>query len=385
MADDDDWDLTAIVRSCTSAAPNEEAADRYNPLAGLTFEDEPDPFAFPDLSHSNNVDDYYSSGLQDLLRDSFDDKKPFSSGQRNIIIPPPPPPPLTPNTSDFGGQSQRRNIIIPHPIGNRHQRQLQGSSSSGYMGNLGFSFSSSLRSMQSQPATARPRKKKNNQKRLVVQVTADNLSNDVWAWRKYGQKPIKGSPYPRNYYRCSSTKGCGARKQVERSTTDPNMFIISYAGDHTHPKPTHRNSLAGSTRTKFPLKKEPGDVSSTSAPPPPLQTTTSINDEKPSAACSSPVEAGSSPTTPLSATTDHNMMTTRITSADDVADLQDQFESGDDDAHVEEFSYNLDDDEDDDVDDGNFFRGDNNSSMDFGDNLSSWVFGNSSSAAGGGC
>ena len=55
----------------------------------------------------------------------------------------------------------------------------------------------------------------------------------------------------RNYYRCSSTKGCTARKQVERSNTDPNTFIITYTGEHTHPRPTHRNSLAGSVRNKF--------------------------------------------------------------------------------------------------------------------------------------
>ncbi|KAK7315147.1 hypothetical protein VNO77_33680 [Canavalia gladiata] len=110
--------------------------------------------------------------------------------------------------------------------------------------------SSSMLSSNTQPQTPRSRKRKSQQKRMVCHVTADNLSADLWAWRKYGQKPIKGSPYPRNYYRCSSCKGCAARKQVERSTTEPNMFIVTYTGDHKHAKPVHRNSLAGSTRSK---------------------------------------------------------------------------------------------------------------------------------------
>lgn len=53
----------------------------------------------------------------------------------------------------------------------------------------------------------------------------------------------------RGYYRCSSSKGCSARKQVERSRTNPNMLVITYTSEHNHPWPTQRNALAGSTRT----------------------------------------------------------------------------------------------------------------------------------------
>lgn len=66
--------------------------------------------------------------------------------------------------------------------------------------------------------------------------------SDSWAWRKYGQKPIKGSPYPRGYYRCSSSKGCPARKQVERSRADPNMLVVTYSCEHNHPWPASRNN-----------------------------------------------------------------------------------------------------------------------------------------------
>ncbi|KAI4319735.1 hypothetical protein MLD38_033299 [Melastoma candidum] len=111
------------------------------------------------------------------------------------------------------------------------------------------------------PSAPSPKKRKGLQKRVIsVPITGgggdhqgEGGSNkmkgegssfppsDSWAWRKYGQKPIKGSPYPRGYYRCSSSKGCPARKQVERSRSDPTMLLVTYSSDHNHPVPAARN------------------------------------------------------------------------------------------------------------------------------------------------
>lgn len=71
--------------------------------------------------------------------------------------------------------------------------------------------------------------------------------------------------YCRGYYRCSSSKGCSARKQVERSRTDSNMLVISYTSEHNHPWPTQRNALAGSTRSQ-PASKNTNPTSSKTSP-----------------------------------------------------------------------------------------------------------------------
>ncbi|KAJ1395270.1 WRKY domain [Sesbania bispinosa] len=69
--------------------------------------------------------------------------------------------------------------------------------------------------------------------------------DDGYRWRKYGQKAVKNSPYPRSYYRCTAD-GCGVKKRVERSYEDPSTVVTTYDDNHTHPCPVlsnHRSRL----------------------------------------------------------------------------------------------------------------------------------------------
>jgi hypothetical protein len=38
----------------------------------------------------------------------------------------------------------------------------------------------------------------------------------------------------RGYYKCSTVRGCPARKHVERATDDPAMLVVTYEGEHRH-------------------------------------------------------------------------------------------------------------------------------------------------------
>ncbi|RID76533.1 hypothetical protein BRARA_B03501 [Brassica rapa] len=70
---------------------------------------------------------------------------------------------------------------------------------------------------------------------FLTKSDIDNL-DDGYRWRKYGQKAVKNSPYPRSYYRCT-TVGCGVKKRVERSSDDPSIVMTTYEGQHTHAFP----------------------------------------------------------------------------------------------------------------------------------------------------
>nr|UOI39510.1 WRKY transcription factor [Betula platyphylla] len=85
------------------------------------------------------------------------------------------------------------------------------------------------------------KRRKSRVKRTIrvpaISLKTADIPPDEYSWRKYGQKPIKGSPYPRGYYKCSSVRGCPARKHVERAQDDPKMLIVTYEGEHRHSNP----------------------------------------------------------------------------------------------------------------------------------------------------
>ncbi|KAK9063181.1 hypothetical protein SSX86_017051 [Deinandra increscens subsp. villosa] len=207
MEDDESWDLHAVVRSCnTISADHSTVAGRTNTTTTIdndfdhvmgTIAACRDHVMNPLFSNSNSAENP-SEGLEEVYKE---------------------------------GCSQRLTTAAVVSVGDEeYVHEMQNASES--------------------LSTETPsRKRKNQQKKMVVELSQEELCSDTWAWRKYGQKPIKGSPFPRNYYKCSTSKACGARKQVEQSHTDPGIFIVSYSGEHIHPPPTHRSPLAGSTRS----------------------------------------------------------------------------------------------------------------------------------------
>ena len=81
-----------------------------------------------------------------------------------------------------------------------------------------------------------------DQKTLPSAINGDRPSYDGYNWRKYGQKQVKGSEYPRSYYKCTHPN-CPVKKKVERSF-DGQIAEIVYKGEHNHskPQPPKRNS-----------------------------------------------------------------------------------------------------------------------------------------------
>ncbi|XP_052206351.1 probable WRKY transcription factor 48 [Diospyros lotus] len=95
---------------------------------------------------------------------------------------------------------------------------------------------------QLKPKKKNPKRQREPRFAFMTKSEIDHL-DDGYRWRKYGQKAVKNSPFPRSYYRCT-TADCGVKKRVERSNDDPSIVVTTYEGTHIHPCPvTPRGSI----------------------------------------------------------------------------------------------------------------------------------------------
>ncbi|KAL5211614.1 hypothetical protein ABZP36_022461 [Zizania latifolia] len=288
------WDLDAVVRlGCCSRRVTPSLAQQQDPFAAFLAPPPPlqqqqqlllgvpeavkeelvvvdGGWSFPDLTAGD--------GAGRLGRDADELLKAFCAAFPSRKLSLPPPPVTTQQQQQAKEQQPQKPELLPENLPVQTTAATPARSKPAMRQVAG--------------GVPRSKKRKNQQKKAVRHVPADGVSADVWAWRKYGQKPIKGSPYPRGYYRCSSSKGCPARKQVERSRSDPNTFILTYTGEHNHSAPTHRNSLAGTTRNKLPS-------SFSSAPPQPPPPSVVVAGSEAHGQSPPSTSAGLSPTTPL--------------------------------------------------------------------------------------
>jgi hypothetical protein len=79
----------------------------------------------------------------------------------------------------------------------------------------------------------------NNEYRVNRRDHAAN--DDGYNWRKYGEKHVKNSNFPRSYYKCSYP-GCSVKKIVERNSEGGISQAILKGGEHNHPRPNAARS-----------------------------------------------------------------------------------------------------------------------------------------------
>ncbi|XVF81929.1 hypothetical protein PTKIN_Ptkin16aG0002100 [Pterospermum kingtungense] len=123
---------------------------------------------------------------------------------------------------------------------------LEGSfASAGFNGNIGGDIQAmdvpDSGRVSSSAWARQQRRRKDGKEKCRMRVRAPEMGNagvppeDNYTWRKYGQKEILGSRYPRAYYRCTHQKiyNCPAKKQVQRLDNDFYTFDVTYIGHHT--------------------------------------------------------------------------------------------------------------------------------------------------------
>uniref|UniRef100_A0A2N9GQB0 WRKY domain-containing protein n=1 Tax=Fagus sylvatica TaxID=28930 RepID=A0A2N9GQB0_FAGSY len=130
---------------------------------------------------------------------------------------------------------------LAHQSNMHMQAEYQQASTESLTHNPSFTLSEASQ-QQMAPSTSDPRNSmmesseaSHSDRKYQPPIAVDKPNDDGYNWRKYGQKHVKGSEYPRSYYKCTH-QNCPVKKKVERSP-DGQITEIIYKGQHNHERP----------------------------------------------------------------------------------------------------------------------------------------------------
>lgn len=138
----------------------------------------------------------------------------------------------------------------------------------------GSAFSGSKKRPEVKDQRGRYKRRRSSDSWATISPTME----DGCAWRKYGQKIILNSEYPRCYFRCThKSDGCKALKQVQRVKGDQILYQITYFNHHTCKETLRASPLVVdsdpddpnliSFRTSIPSKQDEDHQSNDSSKP----------------------------------------------------------------------------------------------------------------------